>query len=168
MKVCQESHVSVRNHAAQHPSMTSMALWASVQLCRGCAENPRFTDVDLGLLVSATIRGRTFPLTTMYDTFLSNGVIKAFIWAAIAAAIASGFVITAYSAGLYTRISGEEFPDHFAHSGVPLPNPVPDDFDVDKAKPRPYRPFRWDYYQHMGTSQLSIMHAFAYNTSIQP
>ena len=125
--------------------------------------------INLGLLVSASIRGRTFPSIIMYDTFLSNGVINASIWAAIATAIGSGFVIfTAYSTGLYTRISGEEFPDHFARSGVPLPNPVPDDFDVDKAKPRPYRPFRWDYYQHMGASQLSIMLVFAYNPFIQP
>lgn len=98
--------------------------------------------------------------------FLSDGAIKAFIWAAVTVSIASGlFFFAEYSTGLYTRIFGEEFPDHFARSGVPLPNPVPDDFDVDNAKPRPYRPFRWDYHQHMGTSQFSIMRAFAYNTS---
>lgn len=100
-------------------------------------------------------------------TFLSDSANNAYIWAAIAAAVASGLVVfAAYSAGLYTRLLGEEFPDHFARSGVPLPNPVPDDFDIDKAKPRPYRPFRWDYHQNMGASQLSIMLASTYDASI--
>lgn len=53
------------------------------------------------------------------------------------------------SSGLTARVFKEEFPDYFALSGVPLPQPV-EEFDIDKAKPRPYRPFRWDYHQHMG------------------
>ena len=40
-------------------------------------------------------------------------------------------------------------PDYFALSGVPPPKPLPH-FNVDTAKPRPYRPFRWAYFQHMG------------------
>lgn len=39
--------------------------------------------------------------------------------------------------------------DYFALSGVPAPKPLYD-FDIDKAKARPYRPFRWEYHQHMG------------------
>jgi hypothetical protein len=41
-----------------------------------------------------------------------------------------------------------DFPDYAALSGVPLPQPYPD-FDIKKAIPRPYRPFRWAYHQTM-------------------
>lgn len=41
-----------------------------------------------------------------------------------------------------------DFPDYSALSGVPLPRPYPE-FDVQKALPRPYRPFRWAYHQTM-------------------
>lgn len=41
-----------------------------------------------------------------------------------------------------------DFPDYATLSGVPLPNAYPE-HDVDKAKPRPYRPFRWNYHQTM-------------------
>lgn len=40
------------------------------------------------------------------------------------------------------------FPDYATLSGVPLPSPLPN-FDITKAKPRPYRPFRWPYHQTM-------------------
>lgn len=41
-----------------------------------------------------------------------------------------------------------DFPDYAALSGVPLPQPYPE-FNIDKALPRPYRPFRWAYHQTM-------------------
>lgn len=41
-----------------------------------------------------------------------------------------------------------DFPDYSTLSDVPMPNPYLD-FDIDKAKPRPYRPFRWPYHQTM-------------------
>jgi hypothetical protein len=41
-----------------------------------------------------------------------------------------------------------DFPDYAELSGVPLPQPYPQ-FDIDKALPRPYRPFRWSYHQTM-------------------
>lgn len=41
-----------------------------------------------------------------------------------------------------------DFPDYATLSGIPLPQPYRD-FDVKKAKPRPYRPFRWAYHQTM-------------------
>ena len=41
-----------------------------------------------------------------------------------------------------------DFPDYSLLSGVPPTNPYPD-FDINKAKPRPYRPFRWPYHQTM-------------------
>ena len=41
-----------------------------------------------------------------------------------------------------------DFPDYATLSGVPLPDPYPE-FDINKALPRPYRPFRWSYHQTM-------------------
>ena len=41
-----------------------------------------------------------------------------------------------------------DFPDYATLSGVPLPRPY-HDFDINKARPRPYRPFRWNYHQTM-------------------
>ncbi|KAK7526727.1 uncharacterized protein IWZ02DRAFT_468053 [Phyllosticta citriasiana] len=46
-----------------------------------------------------------------------------------------------------------DFPDYEKLSGVPLPKPWPE-FDINKAKPRPYRPFRWAYHQTMSLSKL--------------
>jgi hypothetical protein len=41
-----------------------------------------------------------------------------------------------------------DFPDYAQLSGVPLPEPYKE-FNIDTAKPRPYRPFRWNYHQTM-------------------
>ncbi|RDA85668.1 hypothetical protein CP532_4644 [Ophiocordyceps camponoti-leonardi (nom. inval.)] len=41
-----------------------------------------------------------------------------------------------------------DFPDYAKLSGVRLPFPIAD-FDIGKAKARPYRPFRWPYHQTM-------------------
>jgi hypothetical protein len=41
-----------------------------------------------------------------------------------------------------------DFPDYSTLSGVPLPAPYTG-FDIHKAVPRPYRPFRWAYHQTM-------------------
>jgi len=41
-----------------------------------------------------------------------------------------------------------DFPDYAELSGVPLPEPYPE-FVIEKALPRPYRPFRWAYHQTM-------------------
>lgn len=41
-----------------------------------------------------------------------------------------------------------DFPDYATLSGVPLPKAYPE-FDINKAKPKPYRPFRWAYHQTM-------------------
>lgn len=41
-----------------------------------------------------------------------------------------------------------DFPDYAALSGVPLPREF-ENFDINKAKPRPYRPIRWAYHQTM-------------------
>ncbi len=41
-----------------------------------------------------------------------------------------------------------DFPDYATLSGVPLPEAY-DGFDIERALPRPYRPFRWSYHQTM-------------------
>ena len=47
-----------------------------------------------------------------------------------------------------------DFPDYAGLSGVPPPEPYLN-FDLSKAIPRPYRPFRWAYHQTMcRTSRL--------------
>lgn len=46
-----------------------------------------------------------------------------------------------------------DFPDYAKLSGVPLPQPC-ENFDITKAIPRPYRPFRWSYHQTMSLSKM--------------
>jgi len=46
-----------------------------------------------------------------------------------------------------------DFPDYATLSGVPLPQPYRE-FDIKKALPRPYRPFRWAYHQTMSLTKL--------------
>ncbi|KAL5343501.1 hypothetical protein BJX70DRAFT_171060 [Aspergillus crustosus] len=46
-----------------------------------------------------------------------------------------------------------DFPDYAALSGVPLPGAY-HEFDIDRALPRPYRPFRWAYHQTMSLTKL--------------
>ncbi|KAL0943584.1 uncharacterized protein CTRU02_201471 [Colletotrichum truncatum] len=46
-----------------------------------------------------------------------------------------------------------DFPDYAALSDVALPSPL-HAFNVDKAVPRPYRPFRWAYHQTMSLTKM--------------
>ncbi|KAK2025746.1 hypothetical protein LX32DRAFT_567510 [Colletotrichum zoysiae] len=46
-----------------------------------------------------------------------------------------------------------DFPDYATLSDVPLPSPLTG-FNVDKAVPRPYRPFRWAYHQTMSLTKM--------------
>jgi Protein of unknown function (DUF3445) len=46
-----------------------------------------------------------------------------------------------------------DFPDYEKLSGVPAPEPY-EEFDLDKALPRPYRPFRWPYHQTMSLTKM--------------
>ncbi|KKZ59030.1 hypothetical protein EMCG_00895 [[Emmonsia] crescens] len=46
-----------------------------------------------------------------------------------------------------------DFPDYATLSGVPLPNPY-FEFKIEKAMPRPYRPFRWNYHQTMSLTRM--------------
>lgn len=66
--------------------------------------------------------------------------------------------------GLYTSMGFSvnevkemgDFPDYSALSGVPLPNAY-EQFKIDKALPRPYRPFRWNYHQTMCMSHRNTI-----------
>lgn len=49
-----------------------------------------------------------------------------------------------------------DFPDYSTLSGVPMPEPYLE-HDIDKALPRPYRPFRWAYHQTMCESSPSAL-----------
>ncbi|KAJ5223626.1 hypothetical protein N7468_008168 [Penicillium chermesinum] len=46
-----------------------------------------------------------------------------------------------------------DFPDYATLCGVPLPNPYPE-HNIEKALPRPFRPFRWTYHQTMSLTKL--------------
>ncbi|CAJ2505126.1 Uu.00g125200.m01.CDS01 [Anthostomella pinea] len=46
-----------------------------------------------------------------------------------------------------------DFPGYSTISEVPMPNPYRE-FDISKAKARPYRPFRWTYHQTMSLTKL--------------
>ncbi|KAL4925746.1 heme-dependent oxidative N-demethylase family protein [Aspergillus undulatus] len=46
-----------------------------------------------------------------------------------------------------------DFPDYALLSGVPLPTKY-EGFDIERALPRPYRPFRWAYHQTMSLTKL--------------
>lgn len=53
-----------------------------------------------------------------------------------------------------------DFPNYAELSGVPLPESYRD-FDINKAMPRPYRPFRWTYHQTMCMLIRSKLHCLA-------
>ncbi|KAJ9613153.1 hypothetical protein H2200_003094 [Cladophialophora chaetospira] len=46
-----------------------------------------------------------------------------------------------------------DFPNYSALSEIPLPEAYPE-HDIDKALPRPFRPFRWAYHQTMSLTKL--------------
>ena len=48
-----------------------------------------------------------------------------------------------------------DFPDYSKLSDVPLPKAYKE-FEIEKAVPRPYRPFRWAYHQTMGMLTLDF------------
>jgi hypothetical protein len=62
----------------------------------------------------------------------------------------SRYVFSGFSVGEIRGLGN--FPDYAKLSGVPLPSPLIN-FNIDKAVPRPYRPFRWNYHQTMCTSR---------------
>ncbi|OLN86912.1 hypothetical protein CCHL11_04611 [Colletotrichum chlorophyti] len=63
----------------------------------------------------------------------------------------SDFNFSGFSVGDIQSLG--DFPDYAALSGVPLPEPL-ENFDIDKAVPRPYRPFRWAYHQTMSLTKM--------------
>lgn len=69
---------------------------------------------------------------------------------------------TGFSVNEINRLGS--FPNYAALSGVPLPSAY-SEFNLTKAKPRPYRPLRWAYHQTMGKSRgrssASLIHQIA-------
>lgn len=63
----------------------------------------------------------------------------------------SKYVASGFSVGEIKALG--DFPDYATLSGVPLPQPC-QNFDINKAIPRPYRPFRWNYHQTMSLSKM--------------
>lgn len=60
-----------------------------------------------------------------------------------------------------------DFPDYSKISGVLLPKAYKE-FDIEKARPRPYRPFRWAYHQTMcmlaqQSTELQLTYSVALN-----
>lgn len=58
-----------------------------------------------------------------------------------------------------------DFPNYAALSGVPLPSAYPE-HDINKAIPRPYRPFRWAYHQTMCMYNLVLQEMWTKNLNI--
>lgn len=50
-------------------------------------------------------------------------------------------------------VAGRGLPDFSQLTGFPHPRPV-HDFNIACARPRPYRPFRWEYHQNMSLKRL--------------
>ncbi|KAG2041512.1 hypothetical protein BDR03DRAFT_891180, partial [Suillus americanus] len=50
-------------------------------------------------------------------------------------------------------VAGRGLPDFAQLTGFPHPKPV-HGFDIAHARPRPYRPFRWEYHQNMSLKKL--------------
>src|ERR1700677_1667989 len=59
---------TVQSCTERHPSVTSVALWTSVQLCPDCADSPGFAD-DVGGHIS-----RTFPESDAPDECIQQSV----------------------------------------------------------------------------------------------
>jgi len=60
----------------------------------------------------------------------------------------------------------DDFSDYAGMSEVPLPEPY-GEFVIEKALPRPYRPFRWGYHQTMCMFRLPLS-SFRYYPSLVP
>lgn len=71
---------------------------------------------------------------------------------------------------LYLRLgivlSSKALPDYAKLTGVPAPQPLYH-FHIDTAKPRPYRPFRWEYHQNM-CKFLLLNHEFVCDLTLVP
>jgi hypothetical protein len=90
------------------------------------------------------------PLTGLSDLYIL-GLVLPISLGLLACSFSSKQVRSVRVKGIDPTLISSEFPDYAALSGVPLPKPL-NNFDIDKAKPRPYRPFRWKYIQNMGMS----------------
>lgn len=86
---------------------------------------------------------------------------------------ATGLLVTAilasdstFSQWLKGMVSGKHrLPDYAKLTGFPAPKPI-HHFDIDSAKPRPYRPFRWEYHQTMCEIFCSRCHTLCLNLTV--
>jgi len=73
--------------------------------------------------------------------------------------------------GLYQSLgrvlSRNGLPDFAQLTGSPAPRPLYH-FEIDRAKPRPYRPFRWEYHQNMCTSLTCSYPIIPLSAACQP
>lgn len=63
----------------------------------------------------------------------------------------SGYVYTGFSVKEIHALG--DFPDYATLSGISLPQPY-QEFVLETAQPRPYRPFRWAYHQTMSLTKM--------------
>ncbi|KAF9239669.1 hypothetical protein BU15DRAFT_87969 [Melanogaster broomeanus] len=86
---------------------------------------------------------------------MAAGVLLDLAAALVATGLLTTFLTrnTAFYPQLALMLCKKGLPDYAKLTGFPEPKPVYD-FDIDTAKPRPYRPFRWEYHQNMSLKKL--------------
>lgn len=110
---------------------------------------PGFEKADIQAVAPEILKSRALPTATTPD-FDKDGL----------------YTPTGFSTQDIKKLG--RFPDYAALSGVRDPNPVPENWDITKAKFRPYRPFRWGYHQHMGQSSPSLSPSRNWTDNMQP
>lgn len=103
-----------------------------------------------------------FQVSELWDRFKFKLSLDTMVIVELAVAIVATVLLTAALVGdpkghltsLCQWLKGQvssgknKLPDYSKLTGIPPPKPM-HDFDIDSAKPRPYRPFRWEYHQTM-------------------
>jgi hypothetical protein len=123
---------------------------------KSAPSNPPFSSVfpptnreGLLRLTAAGETAHVFPSTIDPQTFQS----KLIAWDADYRSYPDGTVLLSGITLGEVRSLGD-FPDYWVLSDVPEPEEYTG-FELDKAVHRPYRPFRWGYYQTMCTVSLA-------------
>ncbi|KAH0830382.1 hypothetical protein J3R83DRAFT_1776 [Lanmaoa asiatica] len=124
---------------------------ASCDLAFGVYQHGLEMTLALYYLVGPVLQSFQLSLNTMV-TVVQLDLIAAVVATGILATVLSGnsrrCLINLYQ-WLNGQVSGQQrLPDYSKLTGFPSPKPIYQ-FDIDSAKPRPYRPFRWEYHQTM-------------------
>lgn len=121
-----------RNSAARTPPRSISPDQKSSPASKATSYNHALPPQRKGLHVDEDeVRSNTLPMTTDYR-------------------ISSDSLYTPTGFSVQEVKALGDFPDYATLSGIPLPSAY-HQFDIDKALPRPYRPFRWAYHQTMCT-----------------